>query len=125
MGIVSWTMRQDFFVMPISGFIYHAYSQKNILLIADADTLSDEEQKLMNAIASACGKNIKGGARQNMPEQLDFQGVSTVIFLGQALAGHYEKQLNESIAHVITHSLKEMLTDPSLKKVVWHAIRSL
>ena len=118
-------MRTDFFVIPVSGFLFYAYSKKHILFVADTDTLSDEEQKLMQAIANACGTAVKGSAQKKMPEQLNLQGINTVVFLGEKLSAYYVPQLKDSIAHVVTHRLKEMLTEPSLKKVVWHTIRSL
>ena len=125
LGIERWTLRPDFFVMPISGFLYHVCSQKNILFVADVDSHSDEEQKLMHAIACACGKGVSGCFHQSMPEQLNLQGVDSVVFLGNKLSSYYIPQLKDSVAYVETHGLKEMLIDPSLKKVVWHTIRSL
>ncbi|AAO90334.1 hypothetical protein [Coxiella burnetii] len=120
MGIDVWRLRT-----PVSNHYYHydlldTQDRQVGVLLADAVLKDEKESQLVEKIAKATKKQIRGGLKEGRPNP-EKLGQCVIILLGNRVTQSFS-QVN--FPQIITsHSPAELLRDGDLKPKTWNALK--
>ncbi|WP_267256608.1 uracil-DNA glycosylase family protein [Coxiella endosymbiont of Ornithodoros maritimus] len=120
MGIDVWRLRT-----PVSNHYYHydlldTQDRQVGVLLADAVLKDEKESQLVEKIAKATKKQIRGGLREGAPNSEKLEK-SVIILLGNHVTQSFS-QVN--FPQIITsYSPAELLRDGDLKPKTWDALK--
>lgn len=120
MGVTRWRLRTEKAPLP-SAQIYRLTSEKGVMegiLVAELSNdapARDAELALLSGIVNALRMtSVEAPPSEN-------SALNCLIILGKDIARHYGPM--QAARRVVTHSLKKMLENPSLKAEVWKELK--
>ena len=120
MGIDVWRLRT-----PVSNHYYHyglldTRDRQVGVLLADAVLKDEKESQLVEKIAKATKKRIRGGLREGTPNSEEFEQ-SVIILLGNRVTQSFSQANFPQI--ITSYSPVELLRDGDLKPKTWDALK--
>lgn len=125
MGIDVWRLRQPH-APAFYSFTLSLRKQPVGMLLADAVLHSEEERKLVEAIANSTQMSVVGGLKTGNPsiDMIPHQ-VKVLILLGKRVEQFIVPQwdLKNNCSIIKSYSLAQLLADKKLKAVTWKALK--